>query len=64
MQNIIGQQSELDPTLIPKIGAEMSEKSRANIFGKKSHANSTVIRKVINNKGISLEPLNPINEMP
>lgn len=56
----MGAESELDPTVIPKVVREMSEKSRANIFGHRSQANSTMIRKIINNKKIPLQPLNPI----
>ena len=50
--------------MIPKVRAEMSERSKANIFGTRSKANSTVIKKVINNKSIALQPLNPIHEIP
>ncbi len=56
----MGAESELDPTVIPKVVREMSEKSRANIFGHRSQANSTMIKKIINNKKIPLQPLNPI----
>lgn len=42
----------------------MSEQSISNIFDKKSAANTTMIRRVINNKRINLNELNPISEMP
>ncbi len=42
----------------------MTEKSTANIFDKKTSANTTIIKKIINNRRINLSKLNPINEMP
>lgn len=42
----------------------MSQKSIANIFDKKSPANTTMIKRIINNKRINLSELNPISEMP
>ena len=42
----------------------MNEESKKTIFGSKSPAKSTVIKKVINNKKIALEPLNTIQQLP
>jgi hypothetical protein len=61
---MLGRDSPLNPTLIPKIKNEMSEKSIGNVFDKKSPANHTMIKRVINNKRINLSSLNPISEMP
>lgn len=51
---MLGRESPLNPTIIPKIKKEMSEQSISNIFDKKSPANTTMIRRVINNKRINL----------
>lgn len=64
MSNLLGKESPLNPTLIPKIKKEMSNQSTSNIFDKKSQANTTMIKRVINNKRIKLDELNPIQEMP
>lgn len=61
---MLGKDSPLNPTLIPKIKNEMSEQSISNVFDKKSPANTAMIRRVINNKRINLSELNPISEMP
>ena len=53
----MGSEAELDPRAIPRVAKEMSEKSRKSIFGKESTANSTVVKKVINNPKIALTPL-------
>jgi hypothetical protein len=61
---MLGRESPLNPTLIPKIKKEMSEKSTSNIFDKKSPSSNVMIKRIINNKRINLDELNPIQEMP
>jgi hypothetical protein len=60
MKNMLGKDSELDPTTIPKIYEEMNVASRSNIFDKRTDSTNTMIKKIINNKKINLTDLNPI----
>lgn len=56
----MGKDADLNPKLVPKIAAEMSKESIKNIFSKQTSGTSTMVRKVINNKHIPLQGLNPI----
>jgi hypothetical protein len=57
---MLGHDSDLDPTTIPKIAEEMNEASTSNVFDQKGSPSKTIIKKVINNKKINLSELNPI----
>ena len=62
LNNMLGEESVLNPENFTRVANELSAKGIENLFQKRSETNDIITKKILNNKKIPLKGLAPILE--